>query len=346
MISFQQHMNDDKAAADQDLSDWANLHWEKLNPKISNGDYHAWSLVQNCNKMRREMKKKSVQKALKIPLSDVVAINLFFDSLVKSDYALLKEIIVCPPALFEALRSRLVQMMPEHIFYDSTTGQTLFGLKLLTGLFKYKNYRKSRNCASFFSDNLKIGKSKCVYCNILDTDIIKKVSSGIPHEYKGYLDLDHFYDKSRNPFFALSFYNLIPCCTVCNRWAKLTKQFSLTTHINPFHESFEDIYEFVYNAGNIRVVNKGAKPGDKTAEDLDIETRTQHKVEELKFQINYYTDYSVDAIVNTQLREMFVKHFKPIIPLKKKDVLSLSRGKLYRDVFMNLDKNNGIFNFT
>jgi 5-methylcytosine-specific restriction endonuclease McrA len=50
----------------------------------------------------------------------------------------------------------------------------------------------------------------CFYCNkdfITDFILDKKIST---------FQLDHFYDKGKYPYLALSFYNLIPSCTTCN----------------------------------------------------------------------------------------------------------------------------------
>lgn len=57
---------------------------------------------------------------------------------------------------------------------------------------------------------------------------------------EGLFDLDHYYPKSKYPYLSLSFYNLQPSCSQCNRKKsnKLTKTFCLYTHdkneLNPF----------------------------------------------------------------------------------------------------------------
>lgn len=52
----------------------------------------------------------------------------------------------------------------------------------------------------------------CVYCNRQYTFTIDKNSEKITRP-----ELDHFYSKSENPLLSLSFRNLIPSCSVCNR---------------------------------------------------------------------------------------------------------------------------------
>lgn len=70
--------------------------------------------------------------------------------------------------------------------------------------------------------------SVCPYCNrhfILSVDNGRKVSA----------QFDHFYNKATYPYLALSFYNLIPCCPICN---KAKGEMPIT--INPYSEGFND----------------------------------------------------------------------------------------------------------
>ncbi|MED1508726.1 hypothetical protein [Bacillus proteolyticus] len=56
--------------------------------------------------------------------------------------------------------------------------------------------------------------------------------------------LDHFYSQSRFPFLAVSFFNLIPCCHVCNSNLKGNQEFSINTHIHPYEKGFGDLVQF------------------------------------------------------------------------------------------------------
>jgi hypothetical protein len=346
MISFHQHLDEDHVKADAMLDTMAQEHWDNLSRKVANGTrYFTYSLPQYCEDLREELKSPTVQAELKIAPPDVPAIDDFFASLAASDYALLKKIIVCRPADFKQLRDDIVAILPEHVFYNG--GQTPFNKKLLSDLFKYETFRDSPSCKNFLLDKLKIGKSKCVYCNIADTDIVNNnADAAAKPSLVDYLDLDHFLDKARNPFFALSFYNLVPCCHICNSRVKGTKSFDIDTHINPFHHSFDDLYKFVYlGTGRIDVINRGTKPDDLTAQDFNILTRTAHKLDDLEELLDWYTEYSRDGLTTEKEKRMFVRHFKPFVPMKRRDMLKFSRGKLYRDVLMKVDEDNGLLGF-
>ena len=79
-------------------------------------------------------------------------------------------------------------------------------LQKLKYFFNYKKFQSE--ITRFFTENFEF--RTCFYCNkdfITNFDTNKKVST---------FQLDHFYDKGKYPYLALSFYNLIPSCPTCN----------------------------------------------------------------------------------------------------------------------------------
>ncbi|PFF75828.1 hypothetical protein CN341_19730 [Bacillus cereus] len=83
--------------------------------------------------------------------------------------------------------------------------------------------------------------SVCPYCNR------QFITVSEPSEDEGGRtrpQLDHFYSQSKFPFFSVSFFNLIPCCYVCNSNLKRDQEFSIDTHMHPYENSFEDLVQF------------------------------------------------------------------------------------------------------
>ncbi|MGH0434327.1 hypothetical protein ACQVOM_08525 [Bacillus basilensis] len=87
-----------------------------------------------------------------------------------------------------------------------------------------------------FVQNINI--SVCPYCNsqfiftyLNDTGRTRPV-------------LDHFFCKSEYPFLAISIYNLIPCCKVCNSDFKGSTKVDLNNYINPYIDEFEGKVSF------------------------------------------------------------------------------------------------------
>ncbi|MGE6602700.1 hypothetical protein ACQKEY_13325 [Lysinibacillus fusiformis] len=73
----------------------------------------------------------------------------------------------------------------------------------------------------------------CPYCNSQFTYVYES------SEGRTRANLDHFFDKATYPFLAISLYNLVPSCKVCNSDLKHKKTVSLKTHYSPFEVEIE-----------------------------------------------------------------------------------------------------------
>ena len=80
----------------------------------------------------------------------------------------------------------------------------------------------------------------CPYCNRQYTFTINGKKNKIRPQF------DHFYPKSIYPYFALSFYNLVPCCSICNH----IKRDSNSKLLNPYDKGFGDDFYFKINHEN------------------------------------------------------------------------------------------------
>jgi hypothetical protein len=78
----------------------------------------------------------------------------------------------------------------------------------------------------------------CPYCNRNYTMTLD-VATGRTRP-----QLYHFYNKSCYPFLAVSFFNLIPSCYVCNSNLKRDLNFTNATHLNPYEHGFDDEIQF------------------------------------------------------------------------------------------------------
>ncbi len=79
----------------------------------------------------------------------------------------------------------------------------------------------------------------CPYCNRNYTFTIKSVTNKATRP-----EFDHFLCKKEHPIFALSLYNLIPSCHICNSVIKGQSQFNYNTHIHPYFDDFNKIKKF------------------------------------------------------------------------------------------------------
>lgn len=112
--------------------------------------------------------------------------------------------------------------------------------KNLEYVFNYKGFSENKNNgwnAYWLADQL--GVDTCLYCNRLYTHTVRKGSKNISRP-----QFDHFLDKVRYPYLAVSFFNLIPSCSVCNSGLKGSAKFSPDTHLHPFLEGFGNLVRF------------------------------------------------------------------------------------------------------
>jgi len=89
--------------------------------------------------------------------------------------------------------------------YDKASSQT----------FKPKISKVQPKIAFFIQDRLAI--NTCYFCNI---EFINKFKSSADGKFKNGFTLDHYIDKGKYPYLALSLYNLIPSCYTCNSKVK------------------------------------------------------------------------------------------------------------------------------
>lgn len=106
----------------------------------------------------------------------------------------------------------------------------------------------------FYSDFITpIGKELdikvCPYCN---RSYITHINGKGKNRVIG-PTFDHFFHQAENPLLALSFYNLIPSCALCNSNLKGQKKFELHTHLHPYLHELEANGHFDFD---LRLIGK------------------------------------------------------------------------------------------
>lgn len=78
----------------------------------------------------------------------------------------------------------------------------------------------------------------CAYCNRNYTFTISEPMQIVRPEF------DHFLPKSEYPYLALSFYNLVPSCHICNSNLKHRKPFNHKDNIHPYTSAIHEAVRF------------------------------------------------------------------------------------------------------
>lgn len=277
----------------------------------------------------------------------------------------LKEIIVAKPPQLETLSVLLnpfyvtleafrISLLPPHSRPQQKSTVRKFLRDEIFSIFNYSFFTTNNNGAWAYDHSLRMGLNVCPYCNTQYTFTIKTSRGRTRPQY------DHFFKKSKHPYFALSFYNLIPSCYVCNANLKGTKEFKPSTHIHPFVEGTEDTIHFKTNVSKVdfllgkkdfdialqttTTANAGkATRANKSASVFHIEEQYAfHKAYagEIIFKAYLYTDTKIKELID----EFHGLHDSKIFS-SKEEIIEMLFGnhlraeKLHERVLAKLTKN-------
>ena len=207
---------------------------------------------------------------------------------------------------------------------------------------EYNNWGKRKTYGSYkFVETLDL--KTCPYCNRNYTFIVDDESGKLRPE------IDHFYPKSIYPFLAMSFYNLIPSCPICNH----TKSSKVSENlINPY-DIKDDDFKFTYKPTDISFSQIESKKYDmdsfeiefkKKNENIDIfkldELYKQHKdiVVDLLMKKAYYPKSYVEELEKSfgftkdEIYRYLLNNYK-----KEEDLHKRPLSKLIKDISEELD---------
>ncbi len=164
----------------------------------------------------------------------------------------------------------------------------------------------------------------CVYCNRQYAFNIVRDGGKNDDNRIARPALDHWFPKSLFPLMSLSYYNLIPSCTVCNSSAKMDEIWLLTSHVHPYLTG-PDVPKFKFRY----------KPGLNATWDIDFENlvgREKNTVKDLCLQEAYQAHSELEV---ADLIEMATKNNGTYMKQLYGSILKLytaggDRAKAYR----------------
>lgn len=200
----------------------------------------------------------------------------------------------------------------------------------------YQNYIKTKLGIFLFDE---IGVKVCPYCN---RSYIHTLQSGkVRPQY------DHFFSKVKYPYLAISLYNLIPSCSICNQAKSDTNTYDIAkkklTFLYPHRDEYgEDFFFRAEYAGDVSYLLGGNQKFDLNIENLptvDSERyNTVHETAKILHTEELYQkhkDYVLDIIRNTQI---YTDEYMTDL-LKKFPHIFRDVSDVQRSAFMNyLDK--------
>lgn len=197
----------------------------------------------------------------------------------------------------------------------------------LSSIFNYDKLISNNKPLSYNLAKL-ISCNTCTYCNRQYTfTVIKKdIKTGNVNNKTRITrpEFDHWISKKKYPLFALSFYNLIPSCSICNSTIKGELDFSLKTHIHPYIQDENETFKFTYQKKGI------------TENEVDIKysgNKINKTLTDLKINAIYneHKDYELQDILD--LRFKYSDNYLTILFNKTFDLSEVNKKDAYRMLF-------------
>lgn len=110
----------------------------------------------------------------------------------------------------------------------------------------------------------------CSEIDIAVCPMCNESNIGVIHQGKHRPALDHFLAKSRHPLFAMSLYNLIPCCHTCNSTFKRDFETWDPPHANPYQQGVGSTPLFNLKAFTTASLYQGGRLQNKANNKINI----------------------------------------------------------------------------
>lgn len=162
-----------------------------------------------------------------------------FKILLKENY--IEKLLISEPEELYELNKDLMKEITGYYPDDPVEYKGNYKVKKLQEIFNYNTLISGNKDNSYKIAEIK-GRNTCTYCNRQYTITLKEDGEFITRP-----QFDHWFPKSVFPLLALSFYNLIPSCSICNSSAKGDQIFSFEELIHPYkRSSSETDFKFSY----------------------------------------------------------------------------------------------------
>lgn len=237
----------------------------------------------------------------------------------------LKEIIISKPEELLKINNKF----KNHSHYNLTTKRKV------KNLFNYTYFSKKSDNGRYDAYELanKLSIRSCLYCNRNYTLTVKRGNRRIDKITRP--EFDHFFDKDENPLLALSIYNLIPSCKICNSTLKGRKKFNLNNNLHPYVDDVIKFYKYKYIPLDVKSIL-----GSASNLALEIEVNSGNSTIDKKI-INTKEIFKLEEIFSShsdELKDLFdIKHrfsdryFEELF--KKYNSLGLNYDDVYKVVF-------------
>lgn len=217
------------------------------------------------------------------------------------------------------LRAKAMPAKKRNVAQNDSIKRLSIAFDGVTPYFKYTGgFARKNSKYSTYELAKDLNIQTCVYCNRIYTKTVVN-----PHKITR-PEFDHWFPKSTYPLLALSFYNLIPSCHICNSSVKSTTHMTTREFLHPYIPQEIDI-KFSYWIKSLNKYDFKIKRAPNTKEDNTVNA---FKIEEI------YCTHRDEINDLVGLRKLYSIDY--LLKLKKliKDVDSnVSMEEIYRLAF-------------
>lgn len=237
-------------------------------------------------------------------------IECYFDQYINEH---LDSILIGSPVVLDEINQRLNGTI-------KSSNSLLKGVEHVFNYDSFINKKKKKYDAYKLAEDLDV--RTCTYCNRNYTNtVITSKGQKITRP-----QFDHFFDKKQNPLLALSFYNLIPSCSICNSSIKGTHKMDLSAFTHPYIDNVLGDIRFTYkfsqeskNGLMIKVVTPDNSKVKKTVDSFAIE--------------EIYNSHSGELLDLLRTKLYFSERYLSILKSNLLKEVIVSKEDLYRMVF-------------
>lgn len=205
-------------------------------------------------------------------------------------------------------------------------------LTTLDDIFHYSRKYDSKIAAFFENRASALGITSCHYCDLSYINVYTLKSSG-SGQIRRHFDLDHFLPKSECPIIALSLFNFVPSCQVCNSRIKLTNTIGSNKRQHDKFNPASEKYSFDQNVKiHLRMNTPSVSFSNPDDYYIHFSCRVGYDQVVNFFQLEErYEFHKVEAIRLKRLKSRYPKSAIRKIAL----LLGKSEYEVYEDLFHN-----------
>lgn len=179
---------------------------------------------------------------------------------------------------------------------------------------------KTRYDAYKLADSLDV--RTCTYCNRNYTNTIIRNSG----DKLARPQFDHYFDKASHPVLAISFYNLIPSCSICNSSIKGTHKMNLTDYMHPYIDNNLNDIRFTYK------YSLESKSGLRIKVITQIDSKARNTIDAFAIE-EVYNSHTGELLDLIKTRQYFSDKYLSILSSNLLRDVIISKEDLYRIVF-------------